>query len=72
MRDRASVFNTSTVVLLDHRQISTIGLQVFDAANSSLSGLDLEKIEVVRGGTISSTYGAYTNSISFLFLSIHK
>jgi len=62
MRDAASVFNTSTVVLLDHRQISTIGLQVFDAANSSLSGLDLEKIEVVRGGTISSTYGAYTNS----------
>ncbi len=62
LRDRASVFNTSTVVLLDHRQISTIGLQVFDAANSSLSGLDLEKIEVVRGGTISSTYGAYTNS----------
>ena len=62
LRDRASVFNTSTVVLLDHRQISTIGLQVFDAANTSLSGLDLEKIEVVRGGTISSTYGAYTNS----------
>ncbi len=62
LRDRASIFNTSTVVMLDHRQISTIGLQVFDAANSSLSGLDLERIEVVRGGTISSAYGAYTNS----------
>ena len=46
LRDRASVFNTSTVVLLDHRQISTIGLQVFDAANSSLSGLDLEKLKL--------------------------
>ena len=62
LRDRASIFNTSTVVMLDHRQISTIGLQVFDAANSNLSGLDLEKIEVVRGGSISSAYGAYTNS----------
>jgi len=47
---------------MDHRQISTIGLQVFDAANSNLSGLDLERIEVVRGGSISSAYGAYTNA----------
>tara|TARA_Y100001935_G_scaffold244772_1_gene237580 strand:- start:1977 stop:4496 length:2520 start_codon:yes stop_codon:yes gene_type:complete len=62
LRDRASIFNTSTVVMMDHRQISTIGLQVFDAANSNLSGLDLERIEVVRGGSISSSYGAYTNS----------
>ena len=62
LRDRASIFNTSTVVMMDHRQISTIGLQVFDAANSNLSGLDLERIEVVRGGSISSAYGAYTNS----------
>ena len=62
LRDRASIFNTSTVVMMDHRQISTIGLQVFDAANSNLSGLDLERIEVVRGGSISSVYGAYTNS----------
>ena len=69
LRDRASIFNTSTVVMLDHRQISTIGLQVFDAANSNLSGLDLEKIEVVRGGTISSTYGAYTNSGVIHFMS---
>ena len=62
LRDRTSIFNTSTVVMMDHRQISTIGLQVFDAANSNLSGLDLERIEVVRGGSISSAYGAYTNS----------
>ena len=51
LRDRAGVFNTSTVVMLDNRQISTIGVNVFDAANSNLSGLDLEKIEIVRGGS---------------------
>ena len=68
LRDRASVFNTSTVVLLDGRQISTIGLQVFDAANTNLSGLDLEKIEVVRGSG-SSAYGAYTNSGVVHFMS---
>ena len=39
LRDGASVFNTTSVVLLDGRQISTIGLQVFDAANTNLSGL---------------------------------
>ena len=68
LRDGASVFNTTTVVLLDGRQISTIGLQVFDAANTNLSGLDLEKIEVVRG-TGSSAYGAYTNSGVVHFMS---
>mgnify|MGYP001180273337 FL=1 len=68
LRDGASVFNTTSVVLLDGRQISTIGLQVFDAANTNLSGLDLEKIEVVRGSG-SSTYGAYTNSGVVHFMS---
>ena len=68
LRDRASVYNTSTVVLLDGRQISTIGLQVFDAANTNLSGLDLERIEIVRGSG-SSVYGAYTNSGVVHFMS---
>ena len=68
LRDRASIFNTSAVVLLDGRQISTIGLQVFDAANTNLSGLDLEKIEVVRGGTGSSVYGAYTQTLELFTL----
>ena len=68
LRDGASIFNTTTVVLLDGRQISTIGLQVFDAANTNLSGLDLEKIEVVRGSG-SSAYGAYTNSGVVHFMS---
>ena len=68
LRDGASVFNTTSVVLLDGRQISTIGLQVFDAANTNLSGLDLEKIEVVRGSG-SSAYGAYTNSGVVHFMS---
>ena len=52
LRDGASVFNTTTVVLLDGRQISTIGLQVFDAANTNLSGLDLEKIRFNNNVTI--------------------
>ena len=69
LRDRAGVYNTSTIVMLDHRQISTIGLNVFDAANTNLSGLDLEKIEVVRGGSGSSVYGAYSNSGVIHFLS---
>ena len=68
LRDGASVFNTTSVVLLDGRQISTFGLQVFDAANTNLSGLDLEKIEVVRGSG-SSAYGAYTNSGVIHFMS---
>ena len=69
LRDRAGVFNTSTVVMLDNRQISTIGVNVFDAANSNLSGLDLEKIEIVRGGSGSSIYGAYSNSGVIHFIS---
>ncbi len=69
LRDRAGIFNTSALVMLDNRQISTIGMNVFDAANSNLSGLDLEKIEIVRGGSSSSIYGAYSNSGVIHFIS---
>ena len=49
LRDNVDVFSTSTLVMLDYRDISQVGLSFFDPGNSNLSMIDLEKVEIVRG-----------------------
>ena len=49
LRDNVDVFSTSALVMLDYRDISQVGLSIFDSGNSNLSMIDLEKVEVVRG-----------------------
>mgnify|MGYP005705993843 CR=1 FL=1 len=66
MRSAASVKGTTTLFMLDGRIISEIGMNTFDAANSSLSGLDLERIEVVRSASSSTMYGPNSGIIHFV------
>ena len=49
LRDNVDVFSTSTLVMLDYRDISQVGLSYFDPGNSNLSMIDLERVEIIRG-----------------------
>ena len=49
LRDNVDVFSTSTLVMLDYRDISQVGLSYFDPGNSNLSMIDLERVEITRG-----------------------
>ena len=49
LRDNVDVFSTSTLVMLDYRDISQVGLSFFDPGNSNLSMIDLERVEIIRG-----------------------
>ncbi|MCB0531590.1 MAG: TonB-dependent receptor [Saprospiraceae bacterium] len=56
LREGRQVFITRTQILLDNRTLSSSGLQFFDASNSALSLLDMDRVEVVRGAA-TSIYG---------------
>ena len=49
LREGIDVFSTRTVLLSDGRELNTYGLNFFDASASTLSGLDIARVEVVRG-----------------------
>ena len=49
LRDNVDVFSTSALVMLDYRDVSQVGLSIFDSGNSNISLIDLEKVEIVRG-----------------------
>ena len=61
LRDRVDIFQTSALVMLDHRDLSQAGLNLFDSGNTNLSMIDLEKVEIVRGPQ-ASLYGAGVGS----------
>ncbi|MAZ50347.1 MAG: TonB-dependent receptor, partial [Flavobacteriaceae bacterium] len=42
LRDRVDIFQTSALVMLDHRDLSQAGLNLFDSGNTNLSMIDLE------------------------------
>ena len=56
LRGANDLFTTSTLIYKDGIQLSGHGLNNFNSENSSLSGLDLARIEVVRG-SVGSIYG---------------
>ena len=66
LREGVDIFSTQAVILSDGRELNTYGLNHFDAASSTLSGLDIARIEVVRGSS-SAVYGIGASSgvISF-------
>lgn len=61
LREGVNIFSTQAVLLSDGRELNTYGLNFFDASASTLSGLDISKIEVVRGSS-SAVYGIGASS----------
>lgn len=55
-RGGASIFETSVFPMLDYRALSSPGIGFFDASNSPINGIDIEKVEVVLGPA-STLYG---------------
>ncbi len=68
LRDNVDVLSTSALVMLDYRDLSAVGINLFDAANSNLSMIDLERVEVVRGPQ-AALYGAGVSSGVIHYLS---
>ena len=66
LREGVDIFSTRAVLLSDGRELNTYGLNFFDASASTLSGLDIARVEVVRGSS-SAVYGLGASSgvISF-------
>ncbi len=66
LREGVDLFSTRAVLLSDGRELNTYGLNFFDASASTLSGLDIARVEVVRGSS-SAVYGLGASSgvISF-------
>ena len=68
LRGANDLFTTSTLIYKDGIQLSGHGLNNFNSENSSLSGLDLARIEVVRG-SVGSIYGLGAGSGVVQFIS---
>lgn len=56
MRGDGGIFGSASFPILDYRSLSGPGLGTFDALNSPLNNIDIERIEVVRGPG-SALYG---------------
>ena len=56
LRGDGGLFGSASFPILDYRSLSGPGLGTFDALNSPLNNIDLERIEVVRGPG-SALYG---------------
>jgi len=56
LRGDGGLFGSASFPIIDYRSLSGPGLGTFDALNSPLSNIDIERIEVVRGPG-SALYG---------------
>ena len=56
LRGDGGLFGSATFPIIDYRSLSGPGLGTFDAINSPLSNIDMQRIEVVRGPG-SALYG---------------
>ena len=61
LREGVDIFSTQTLFLSDGRELNNFGLKFFDAAASTLSGLDIARVEVVRGSS-GAVYGLNATS----------
>lgn len=68
LRGDGGLFGSATFPILDYRSLSGPGLGTFDALNSALNNVDLERIEVVRGPG-SALYGPGVTSGVVHFIS---
>lgn len=67
MRGAAGIFGTSAFPIQDYRSLVGPGIGTFDALNSPINNLDLERIEVVRGpGSALYGPGVTTGVIHFI------
>jgi len=61
LREGVDIFSTQALFLSDGRELNNFGLKFFDAAASTLSGLDIARVEVVRGSS-GAVYGLNATS----------
>ena len=61
LREGVDIYSTQALIMSDGRQLNNFGLKFFDASSSTLSGLDIARIEVVRGSS-SAVYGLNASS----------
>ena len=61
LREGVDIYSTQALIISDGRELNNYGLKFFDAPASTLSGLDIERIEVVRGSS-GAVYGLNASS----------
>jgi len=68
LRGDGGIFGSASFPILDYRSLSGPGLGTFDALNSPLNNIDIERIEIVRGPG-SALYGPDVTSGVVHFIS---